>query len=198
MMETHPVSTVSKTSRQSSEQTPLADVDLVSLKGPCGTWDVARPSSMSFGQTYDPSSGSFGIRPIGRWLTRFANSKRHVYNSKGVNICSPTAFFRATLQLFTNASAHPFWCGDAAVVNLHCTPFSAENSRSLSVSHPLIISFNSRSAPTNWVPLSLIMTLGCLLTEKNLRSTWMNSMVEQSTASSRWTTLVFKQVNITP
>ena len=55
------------------------------------------------------------------------------------------------------------------MVNLHCTAFSAENSRSLLVSHPLIISFNSLSAPTNWVPLSLIMTLGCPLTEKNLR-----------------------------
>ena len=70
------------------------------------------------------------------------------------------------------------------MVNLHCSPFSAENLR-LSVSHPLIISFNSRSAPTNWVPLSLIMTLGCPLMEKNVRSTWMNSMVEQFTASSR-------------
>ena len=112
------------------------------------------------------------MRPIGRSLTRFATSNRHVYNSKGVKICSPTAFFRATLQLFTNASAHAFSCGYAGVVNLHCTLFSAENSSSLLVSHPLIISFNSRSAPTNWVPLSLIMTLGCPLTEKNLRSTW--------------------------
>ena len=87
---------------------------LVSLKSPCGTWDVDRPSSMSFGQTYDPSSGSFGMRPIGRWLTRFATSNRHVHNSKGVNICSPKAFFRATLQLFTgDANAHPFWFGDA-------------------------------------------------------------------------------------
>ena len=64
------------------------------------------------------------------------------------------------------------------MVNLHCTPFSTENSRSLSVSHPLIISFNSRSAPTKRVPLSLTMTLGCPLTEKNLQSTWMNSVVE--------------------
>ena len=53
------------------------------------------------------------MRPTGRWLTRFATSNRHVYNSKGVKICSPTAFFRAILQFFTDASVHPFWCGDA-------------------------------------------------------------------------------------
>ena len=90
----------------------------VSLNGPWGTSDVARPRSMSLGHRYFPSSGSFGTRPIGRWCTRFPTSRRQVYSSNGVRTCSPIAFFKARLQLLTSASAHPFWLGAAGVVNI--------------------------------------------------------------------------------
>ena len=98
----------------------------VSRNGPWGTLDEALPSNMSFGDRYAPSSGSFGTRPIGRWLTRLATSSRQVYSSSGVRICCPMAFFNAILQLLTKASAQPFWCGAAGVMNLHSMPFSAQ------------------------------------------------------------------------
>ena len=140
---------------------------------------------MSFGQRYEPSSGSLGMRHSGRWLTRFATSTRHICSSSGVSTCSPIAFFKVILQLFTKASAQPFWCGAAGVVNCHFILLSAENSRSLSLSNPSIISGNSRSAPISWEPLSLIIKAGDPLKAKNRRSTCVNSIVVQSAASSR-------------
>ena len=38
----------------------------VSWKGPCETSGDALPNNISFGQRYEPSSGSFGGRPMGR------------------------------------------------------------------------------------------------------------------------------------
>ena len=64
---------------------------LVSLNGPCGSIEVARPRSMSLGH----------IRGL-------ATSSKQVYNSNGVRTCSPIAFFRAFLVPLTNASAQPF------------------------------------------------------------------------------------------
>ena len=55
---------------------------LVSLNGPCGTSEVARPSKMSFGLMYVPSSGSFGTLPMGLEFTKFATSNKYVYSSK--------------------------------------------------------------------------------------------------------------------
>ena len=46
--------------------------------GPLGTLLVALPSMMSFGHKQAPSSGSFGILPMGRSFNRFATSKRQV------------------------------------------------------------------------------------------------------------------------
>ena len=63
---------------------------------------------------------------MGRWFTRFATSSKQVYSSNGVRTCSPIAFFSASLQLFTNASAVPFWCGAPGVINFHCMPLSTQ------------------------------------------------------------------------
>lgn len=46
--------------------------------GPLGTLLVAVPSMMSFGHKQAPSSGSFGILPMGRSFNRFATSRRQV------------------------------------------------------------------------------------------------------------------------
>lgn len=78
------------------------------------------------------------------------------------------------------------WCLWSAKLPFHA--FSAKIYWSCFLSHPvMIISRSSRSAPTNWVPLSLIMIARWPLIEKDLRRTCRNSIVEQSTASSRWT-----------
>lgn len=82
---------------------------LVCLNGPCGKVDDALQINISLGQRYEPSSGSLGIRPIGRWLTKFETSTRHACSSSGISTCSPIAFFKLILQLFTKASAQPFW-----------------------------------------------------------------------------------------
>ena len=84
---------------------------LVSLNGPYGTIEVARPRSMWLGHRYEPSSGSLGILSMGRWFIRLATSSKQVYNSNGVRTCSLIAFFRAFLGRLTNASVQPFWCG---------------------------------------------------------------------------------------
>lgn len=97
---------------------------------------------MSFRQRYEPSSGSFGIRPIDLLFTRFAISRRQVYNSNGDKTFSPIAFFNAYLQLFTKASAHLLWCGANGVVNCHVVPLSAQYSRNFLKFHPRIISRN--------------------------------------------------------
>ena len=80
----------------------------VSRKGPCGTSGDERPNNISLGHRLAPSSGSLVGLPMGRWFTRFATSSKQVYSSNGVRTCSPIAFFSASLQLFTNASAVPF------------------------------------------------------------------------------------------
>ena len=139
---------------------------LVSLKGPCGTWEDALPKSISFGHKQAPSSGSFGIRLIVRWLTRLATSKRQVYNSNGIRVWFPIAFFKAVLQLFTRASAQPFWCGAPGVVNFHCILLSAQYSRRAAMSHPSIILHSSLWAPTICFPLLLIIIAGNLWWKK--------------------------------
>ena len=50
----------------------------VFLNGPCmwHCWCCSPYRSMSFGDRYDPSSGSFGTLPIGRWLTKFPTSNK--------------------------------------------------------------------------------------------------------------------------
>ena len=46
----------------------------------------------------------------------------------------------------------------------------------------------------NWVPLSLRIMDGWPHKAKNLQSTWIYSIAEQSTANSRWTAVVLRQV----
>jgi len=47
------------------ESTILCTSSTSSTEGVVGTWADALPRSVSFGHRYDPSSESFGIRPIG-------------------------------------------------------------------------------------------------------------------------------------
>ena len=70
---------------------------------------VALPRRISFGHKYVPSLGSSDNFPIGHWFKRLATSRRQVYNSIGVKIAPPIAFFNADFVDFTIASEQPFW-----------------------------------------------------------------------------------------
>ena len=78
----------------------------------------------------------------------------------------PSGFGRQSLSLghFYNSLPRPLHihCGEglSGLENFHSIPFSAQNSRRCSLFHPVTVSRSSRSAPTNLVPLSLIMTAG--------------------------------------
>ena len=49
----------------------------------------------------------------------------------GLRCVHRIAFLRANLQLFTSASAVPFWWGAAGVKDFHCTPLSTQYSRNI-------------------------------------------------------------------
>ena len=72
---------------------------------------MALPNKMSFVQRKAPSSGLFGILPIGRSFTSFVTSSKQVYNSKGVSTAPLMIFCRADFVVSTIDSEHPSWCG---------------------------------------------------------------------------------------
>ena len=79
--ETHLGSNASKRYPQFSERTWLC-VDRrfwVSRNSPGGTVVEARPSNISLGHRYEPSSVSLGTLPIRRWLISLASSSKHLY-----------------------------------------------------------------------------------------------------------------------
>ena len=74
------------------------------------------------------------------------------------------------------------------------TPFCARLSAMYSLFQLLTYSRNSRSAPTKFVPLSLIIVSGCPRLAMNLAIAFKQESVSSFGTTSRWTALTTKQV----